>query len=171
LAASGLPLSKSGVPFAPLSPYLPQYPRPSLSQEPAFVLARLIAPNIVDYFTKPTPPPQWVFPSIPGKIRSNDNPYAIPALLEAASFLGPGLTEKPALAALPLLARFLRAAEEVAPGMVTKVIGATGPLSAQTLDRATVQSLLREAPEEVLARIAQQASPENPQLVVGHIET
>jgi hypothetical protein len=79
-----LPISKSGQPFVP--------PRPRLStaHEQALYAARLLSPNLVDYFTKPVPPPP-PFPATPGKIPSTDNPYAVPAALEAAAWLLSGL--------------------------------------------------------------------------------
>jgi hypothetical protein len=84
LGVSGLPLSKSGQPFLP--------PRPQLSTayEQALYAARLLSPNLVDYFNKPLPPPP-PFPSAPGKIPSLDNPYAVPAALEGATWLLAGL--------------------------------------------------------------------------------
>ena len=86
LGADGLPLSKSGVPY--VSPSV----SPQLSFEPPQWLdvARLLAPNIVDYLTKP-PPPTPPFPPIPGKIPSEDNPYAPRAAIEAATWLSSGL--------------------------------------------------------------------------------
>jgi hypothetical protein len=81
-APSDLPLSKSGQPMLP--------PRPQLStaQEQALYAARLLSPNLVDYFTKSLPPPT-PFPATPGKIPSLDNPYAVPAALEAVTWLLP----------------------------------------------------------------------------------
>jgi hypothetical protein len=166
LAASGLPLSKSGVPFVPTPPYLAGYPR---------TLAHWLAPNIVDYFTEPTPPPQWVFPSIPGKIRSNDNPYAGQALLEAASFLGPGPAAKAiTLPGLPLLRAFARIAEDSVPGAAAKILEATGvgPLATQ-IDRATLLHLsaeLGQLGDEELARIGKEVAGGNPQVIVGRYE-
>jgi hypothetical protein len=82
LGPSELPISKSGQPIDP--------PRPQLStaQEQALYAARLLSPNLVDYFTKTLPPPA-PFPSTPGKISSLDNPYAVLAVLEAAPWLVP----------------------------------------------------------------------------------
>jgi hypothetical protein len=82
LGADGLPLSKSGVPY--VSPSV----SPQLSFEPPQWLdvARLLAPNIIDYLTKP-PPPTPPFPPTPGKIPSEDNPYAPRAAIEAATWL------------------------------------------------------------------------------------
>jgi hypothetical protein len=82
LGADGLPLSKSGVPY--VSPSVSA----QLSFEPPQWLdvARLLAPNIVDYLTKP-PPPTPPFPPTPGKIPSEDNPYASRAAIEAATWL------------------------------------------------------------------------------------
>jgi hypothetical protein len=86
LGADGLPLSKSGVPY--VSPSV----SPQFSFEPPQWLdvARLLAPNIVDYPTKP-PPPTPPFPPTPGKIPSEDNPYAPRAAIEAATWLALGL--------------------------------------------------------------------------------
>src|SRR4029077_3450251 len=47
-------------------------------------VAHLLSPNLVDYFTK-TPPPAPSLPAIPGKIPSEDNPYATLAAIEAAT--------------------------------------------------------------------------------------
>jgi hypothetical protein len=79
---SGLPLSKSGQPMFPPRPEL------STSYEQALYAAHLLSPNLVDYFTKEIPPPP-PFPATPGKIPSLNNPYAGPALLEAATWLLP----------------------------------------------------------------------------------
>lgn len=68
LVSSGLPISKSGAPFFPPPPQL------SNPRDQALAAARLVAPNLVDYFTKPLPPP-LPFPATPGKIPSgNFNP-------------------------------------------------------------------------------------------------
>jgi hypothetical protein len=79
---SGLPLSKSGLPTFPPRPQL------STSHEQALYAAHLLSPYLVDYFTKEVPPPP-PFPATPGKIPSLNNPYAGPALLEAATWLLP----------------------------------------------------------------------------------
>jgi hypothetical protein len=79
---SELPISKSGQPIIPPPPPL------STAHEQAVYGARLLSPNLVDYFTK-TLPPAPPFPSTPGKILSLDNPYAGPAILEAATWLVP----------------------------------------------------------------------------------
>jgi hypothetical protein len=90
LGPAELPLSKSG------APYVSPNPQPSiisqLSIEPWQWLdaARLLSPNLVDYFTK-TLPPAPPFPSTPGKIPSLDNPYAVGAAIEAAALLPLGL--------------------------------------------------------------------------------
>src|SRR5205807_6856425 len=74
LAAPGLPISKSGTPFFPPPPQ-PSIVPPSLTRS-WLDIASFVAPNIVDYFTKPVPP-QPPFPSTPGNIPSTDyNPYA-----------------------------------------------------------------------------------------------
>ncbi len=83
LAVSGLPISKSGAPFVP-----PPLSKFSITPEQALDFAHFVSPNIVDYFTKPLPPPQ-PFPATPGKIPSTENPYAVPAALEAATWLLP----------------------------------------------------------------------------------
>jgi hypothetical protein len=75
LGVSDLPRSKSGQPIFP-----PQLPTP---QQQSLYAAGLLSPNIVDYFTWTPPPPT------PGKMPSGDNPYAVPALLEAATWLVP----------------------------------------------------------------------------------
>ena len=77
------PLEIGGAVRSPsIAPALP------LSFEPPGWLdvAHFLSPNLVDYFTK-TPPPPPPFPPIPGKIPSLDNPYAGPAILEAATWL------------------------------------------------------------------------------------
>jgi SCP1.201-like deaminase len=79
---SGLPLSKSGQPIFPPQPQL------SNSYQQALYAAQLLSPNLVDYFTKEIPPPP-PFPVTPGKIPSLDNPYAVPAALEVATWLLP----------------------------------------------------------------------------------
>jgi hypothetical protein len=83
LVAPGLPVSKSGAPFFPPPPQ-PSIVPPTLSRS-WLDIASLVAPGIVDYFTKAVPP-QAPFPSTPGKIPSADfNPYAGPALVDAAN--------------------------------------------------------------------------------------
>jgi hypothetical protein len=84
LAASGLPLSKSGQPLAPPLPVL------STAREQALYAARLLAPNLVAYFNDPLPPPR-PFPATPRKIPSEDNPYALGAAFDAATLLPFGL--------------------------------------------------------------------------------
>jgi len=114
LGVSGLPLSKSGAPFVS--------PAPQTSISPAHWLdvARLVTPNLVDYFTKTLPMP--VFPSTPGKMPSVDsNPYVPGALFEVAAFL-PSLLESGILA--PLARGFARIAERAAPEAIAKTIGA-----------------------------------------------
>jgi hypothetical protein len=99
----------------------------------------LVVPNIVDYFTKPPPNPR-PFPSAPGKIPSNDNPYAGPALIEAAAFL-PSLLEGGLL--VPLARGGAGIAEDVAPATIARISGAAGsnPLAAPILDRAALLRL------------------------------
>jgi hypothetical protein len=88
LSADGLPLSKSGVPY--VSPSVSAALQLSFEPPQWLDVARLLAPNIVDYLTKP-PPPTPPFPPIPGKIPSEDNPYAPRAAIEAATWLSLGL--------------------------------------------------------------------------------
>jgi hypothetical protein len=106
LVRSGLPLSKFGAPFFPIPP-----PQLSISPPSWLDVARFLAPNLVDYFTK-TPPPPAPFPSVPGKIPSADaNPYAGPALVDAVNLgttvlggiesLGPVLAAKAPMLAMP----------------------------------------------------------------------
>jgi len=83
LGGSDLPISKSGQPIVPPPP--PQLSIPPLQR---LDVARFLSPNLVDYFTR-TPPPAPPFPATPGKIPSLDNPYAVPAALEAATWLIP----------------------------------------------------------------------------------
>jgi len=76
LGADELPLSKSGTPVASSPPQL------SITPEQWLDAARLLSPNLVDYYTK-SPPPPPPFSSAPGKIPSLDsNPYAPGALLD-----------------------------------------------------------------------------------------
>ncbi|HEY6256971.1 MAG TPA: hypothetical protein VIY51_14385 [Xanthobacteraceae bacterium] len=139
LGLSGLPTSKSGAPLLPPPP-----PQVSITPEQWRAVPRFLAPNLIDYFTKPLPPPA-PFPSTPGKIPSWDyNPYAGGALLDtlnlallAASILAGG-------EATPLaLARF---ADEAAPGTIAKAAGTagSGPLAASILDRAALRRLNAE---------------------------
>jgi hypothetical protein len=115
LFGSELPLSKTGAPIA--SPY----PQPSITRQQWLDIAHLVTPNIVDYFTKPVPPPP-PFPSTPGKIPSDANPYAPGALFEAATLLP--LLEGGLLA--PLVRGAARIAEEAAPAAVARIAGAAG---------------------------------------------
>jgi hypothetical protein len=89
LGPTELPLSKSGAPFVSPAPQLSIAP-PSIEPMQWLDLARFLSPNLVDYFTK-TPPPSPPFPSTPGKIPSEDNPYAAGAAFEAATWLLSGL--------------------------------------------------------------------------------
>jgi hypothetical protein len=138
---SGLPLSKSGQPLSPPPPVL------STAREQALFASRLLAPNLVDYFTK-TPPPSPPFPSTPGKIPSEDNPYAPGAAFEAATWLLSGLdrglvgaiegvasaVEKSAAEAALQAARtaadapvLTRAAEQIVTGPYGKLSGTLPP--------------------------------------------
>jgi hypothetical protein len=99
LARVGWPISKSGV------SYVPPPPHPSISASQWLDLARLGIPNIVDYFTKPAPPPAPL-PSTPGKIPAADaNPYATGAIAEAGDILSTILSLAVDGAPLPALAR------------------------------------------------------------------
>jgi hypothetical protein len=90
LGPSDLPLSKSGAPFVSPPPQFSITPQ-FLSEPPQWLdVARLLSPNLVDYFTK-TLPPAPPFPATPGKIPSTDNPYAPGAAFEAATWLLAGL--------------------------------------------------------------------------------
>jgi hypothetical protein len=80
LGLSDLPLSKSGAPFVSPPPQL------SITRQQGLDVAHLVSPNLIDYFTK-TPPPAPPLPSTPGKIPSSDNPYALGAALEAATWI------------------------------------------------------------------------------------
>jgi hypothetical protein len=115
LFGSELPLSKSGVPTA--SPY----PQLSISRQQWLDTAHLVTPNIVDYFTKPVPPPP-PFPSTPGKIPSGANPYAPGALFEAATLLP--LLEGGLLA--PLARGAAGIAAEAAPRSIARIAGGAG---------------------------------------------
>jgi hypothetical protein len=157
ILGSGFPLSKSGAPV--VSPNPPSS-LPTISSEQWLDAARLVAPNIVDFYTKPIPLPP-PFPSTPGKIPSNDNPYGPAALLEAAILL-PGLEGRGAISIARGLARV---AEEVAPGTVARIIGTAGvgPLATPLLDRAALLRLNAElgpAGQEALARIAERSAEE-----------
>jgi hypothetical protein len=136
LGASGLPISKSGAPLAPLPPVL------STAREQALYAAQLLSPNLVDYFTK-TLPPSPPFPSTPGKIPSLDNPYALGAAFEAATSLLPedrivgpvaGAAEKSAAQAAVQAAKSAagspglpRAAEQIAAGPYGNLGGTLAP--------------------------------------------
>jgi len=119
LIAPGLPISKSGAPFFPPPPQ-PSLVPPSLSRS-LLDIASLVAPNLVDYFTKPVPP-QAPFPSTPGKIPSGDfNPYTGPALQEAVDL---GLAVAAGAESVPIaLARSAAGAEAgLATGRVLRVL-------------------------------------------------
>jgi Restriction endonuclease fold toxin 7 len=132
LGANGLPRSKSGAPYVS--------PAPQLSFEPPqwHDVARLLAPNIVDYLTKPLPPTP-PFPPTPGKIPSSDNPHAPGAAFEAATWLPFGL-ERGIVGPLVGAVKF---ADKSATGTLAKIIGeaASGPLAAPILDRVTLMRL------------------------------
>jgi hypothetical protein len=151
---SELPLSKSGAPLAWTPPFLPEFARPSLSSEPWLDLARLVAPNIVDFYAKPLPPAP-PFPSTPGKIPSSDNPYGPAALFEAATFLLP--IARGAKAATSGVEALGRVADEVAPGTIARV----GSRALLRLDPSVLQSLnaalVRGGQQETVARIAGEA--------------
>lgn len=92
LNASDLPLSKSGAPYFPPPVY------PSGTREQRLDVLRLVAPNIVDYFTDQTPPP--LTPNAVGKLPSKD--YAtgafvdlFPLLLAALGAVGPAARAAP----------------------------------------------------------------------------
>jgi hypothetical protein len=112
---SELPLSKSGALIA--SPY----PQPSITRQQWLDIAHLVTPNLVDYFTKPIPPPA-PFPSTPGKIPSDANPYAPGELFEAATLLS--LLEGGLFA--PLARGAAGIAEEAAPGTIARIAGVAG---------------------------------------------
>jgi hypothetical protein len=87
LIGPGLPISKSGTPYFPLPPppYFPPPPQLSPSAPQWLDVARWVTPGLVDYFTKPAPPPA-PFPSTPGKIPPVDaNPYFGPAIVDAVN--------------------------------------------------------------------------------------
>lgn len=90
MGLSELPLSKSGAPFVSPPPPLSIIPQPSIEPLQWLDVARFLSPNLVDYFTK-SPPPSPPFPPTPGKIPSEDNPYAPGAAFEAATWLPLGL--------------------------------------------------------------------------------
>jgi hypothetical protein len=125
LGADGLPRSKSGAPY--VSPNVS--PAPQLSSEPPQWLdvARLLAPDTVDYFIKSLPPAP-PFPPNPGKIPSSDNPYALGAAFEAATWLPLGLEGA-------ITASLGRAAERGAAGALAKIVGES------ILDRAALMRL------------------------------
>jgi len=129
LVSFGLPISKSGAPFFPPPPQL------SNPYDQALVAARLVAPNLVDYFTKPLPPLP-LFPSAPGKIPSGDfNPYAGGAILDALNLAVAGASLGAEAAPFTLA----RMASEAAPGTILKAVGASqvGP----TFERNALQRL------------------------------
>jgi hypothetical protein len=92
LGVSDLPLSKSGAPVVSSPPQL------TPTRQQWLDVAHLVSPNLVDYLTK-TLPPAPPLPSTPGKIPSEDNPYATGAVSEIAAWL---LTLLSAGAAAPL---------------------------------------------------------------------
>jgi hypothetical protein len=84
LGLSDLPISKSGVPVVSPPPQL------SITPQQGRDVAHLVSPNLVDYLTKSLPPAPPL-PSTPGKIPSSDNPYALGAAFEGATWLLGGL--------------------------------------------------------------------------------
>jgi hypothetical protein len=114
----------------------------STAREQALYASRLLVPNLVAYFNDPLPPPP-PFPATPGKIPSEDNPYALGAAFEAASLLPLGL--EGAIAG-PLGRAAAGAAEKGAAGTVAKTAGeaVSGPLVAPILDRAALLRLNAE---------------------------
>jgi hypothetical protein len=147
LGPSDLPLSKSGTPFVSPPPQFSITPQ-FLSEPPQWLdVARLLSPNLVDYLTK-TLPPAPPFPATPGKIPSTDNPYAVGAALEVATWLLAGLergivaplegvasaAEKSVAEAALQTARaataapaFTRAAEQIVTGPYGKLRGTLPP--------------------------------------------
>jgi hypothetical protein len=114
LGLSDLPISKSGEPYFPAPP--------PLSHSPDQVLAasRVLAPNLVDYFTKSVPPPP-AFPSTPGKIQSWDyNPYVPGAINDAANLALLAASIFAGGEATPLVAA--RMADEAAPAAATSAL-------------------------------------------------
>src|ERR1700719_4648009 len=96
--------------------------------------ARLLSPNLVDYFTK-TLPPSPPFPSTPGKIPSSDNPYAPGAALEAATFF---LPQRRIVAPLEIAARTLEESALKAASRAAKTA-----VGSQSLARAGVELVAR----------------------------
>jgi hypothetical protein len=132
-----LPRSKSGAPYAP----------PSFSAAPplSFELPgwrdvpRLLAPNLVDYYTK-SPPPPPPFPAMPGKIPSTDsNPYAPGALLDGVN--------------LAILAATILSGGEAAPLALARLAGKTAA-SAAPEELAVLWERARQI-HAVLDKIAQ----------------
>jgi hypothetical protein len=80
LGLSDLPISKSGATVVSPPPQL------SITPQQGLDIAHLVSPNLVDYFTKSLPPAPPLS-STPGKIPSADNPYALGAAFEAATWL------------------------------------------------------------------------------------
>jgi len=130
LISSGLPLSKSGAPFFPPPPQLAN------AHDQALAAARLVAPNLIDYLTKPLPPEQ-PFPSAPGKIPSADyNPYAAGALLDALNFA----IATASLGAEAAPFTLARMAGEAAPGTMARA-AELGSAATPSLDQAALQRL------------------------------
>jgi hypothetical protein len=138
LGAGELPRAKSGAPYAPwnFSPAPPPSLRPT--QWPG-VVARLLAPNLIDYYTKspPAPPP---FPSSPAKIPSIDsNPYAPGALLDEVN--------------LAILAAAVLSGGEATPLALARFAGKTGT-AASAAELAALSARAKQI-HSVLDKIAQ----------------
>jgi SCP1.201-like deaminase len=134
LGISELPISKSGEPLVP--------PRPQLStaQEQALYAARTWSPNLVDYFSK-TLPPTPPFPSIPGKIPGLDNPYALGAAFEVATWLLAG-ADRGIFGPLEGIARTAeRSVPETASGRIAAALRAAVDSGNLTEEQAAVLRL------------------------------
>jgi hypothetical protein len=150
LARAGWPLSKSGV------PYIPPPPHPSISASQWLDLARMGIPNIVDYFTKPAPPPAPL-PSTPGKIPAADaNPYAPGAIGEAANLAtlllsgGAGSAELIAGRLVPELEIGGKSLLDTAQARITDAAAARAKEIAALTERATQ---VHGALEEIAGRL------------------
>jgi hypothetical protein len=94
----------------------------STAREQALYASRLLAPNLVAYFNDPLPPPR-PFPATPGKIPSEDNPYALGAAFEAGSLLPLG----PEGAVVGPLGRAAVGAAEKAAAETSAMVAAEAP--------------------------------------------